>query len=220
MSSAVKSPRSYDSSTRRAQAAETRRQVLAAATELFLERGYAATTMSDVSAAAGVAVQTVYSSVGGKADLLKQAVDVAVVGDDAPVPMMDRPDIRAIAAEPDGRRKLEMFAAHLARVQGRTARLMRVLQVAVDSDEAVEDLRRTLLAQRRQGMRAFAGDLRRRRLLRPGVTAERAADILVGHMDAAHYLTFREDLGWADRDYRRWYVTVTAAAILREPAGQ
>ena len=61
MNRPVKTPRRYDSSARREQARATRRQVLAAATALFLERGYAATTMADVAARAGVVVQTVYS---------------------------------------------------------------------------------------------------------------------------------------------------------------
>ena len=67
--------------------------MLAAAKELFLERGYAATTMADVAAEAGVAVQTVYSAVGGKAALLKAVFDTTIVGDDEPVPVSGRPEI-------------------------------------------------------------------------------------------------------------------------------
>jgi AcrR family transcriptional regulator len=217
MAETVKRPRGYDSPARQEQARATRRAVLAAATGLFLERGYAATTMADIAEAAGVVVQTVYSSVGGKAEVLKQCLDVAIVGDDEPVPMVDRPEIRAVQAETDGRRKLELFAAHLTRVLERTARLGRVLAVAADADPAVDALRRTALAGRRFGMGEFAGNLKEQRLLRRGVTVDKAADVLAEHMDAAHYLTFTEEFGWTPREYQRWYVTVTAAMLLPPP---
>ena len=212
----VKTPRRYDATRRREQAGETRRLVLAAATRLFIGRGYAATTMADVAAEAGVAVQTVYSSVGGKAALLKEVFDVAIAGDDEPVPMMERPEIRAVQSETDGRRKLELYAAHLVEVQERIAPLHRVLQVAADADPEVDQLRLTIDAQKQTGMTEFARDLKRRRLLRRGVTVAKAADVLVAHMDAAFYLILVEDCGWSSREYQRWYVTVTAAALLVE----
>jgi AcrR family transcriptional regulator len=216
MTESVKGSRRYDSPARQERARATRRGVLAAATRLFLERGYASTTMADVAEAAGVVVQTVYSSVGGKAELLKQALDVAIVGDDEPVPMVDRPEILAVRSETDGRRKLERFAAHLATVQSRTARLSRVLAVAADSDPDVARLQATALAGRRHGMREFATNLREQGLLRRGVTVDKAADVLAEHMDAAHYLTFVEELGWTPRAYQRWYVTVTSAMLLAD----
>jgi AcrR family transcriptional regulator len=219
MSPSVKGSRPYDSSARQELARATRRQVLAAATELFLERGYPATTMADVAAAAGVAVQTVYSSVGGKAELLKQVVDVAIVGDDEPIPVVQRPDIIAVQAETDGRRKLEMFAAFLVTVQARTAALAAVLDVAAESDPTAAAVRDTLNAGRRDGMREFATNLREQRLLRRGVTVEKAAAILFAHMDSGVYLSLVRDSGWSARDYQRWYVTVTAAALLPDPAG-
>ena len=107
-----------------------------------------------------------------------------------------------------------MFAAHLALVQGRTARLVRVLNVAADSDPAVDELRRKDLAERRFGMGEFAANLKEQRLLRRGLTVDKAADVLAEHMDAVHYLTFVEELGWTPREYQRWYVSVTAAMLL------
>jgi len=61
------------------QAAETRRTVLSAATRLFIERGWAATTLAAVAAEAGTAVETVYSAFGSKSGLLIAAIDVAIV---------------------------------------------------------------------------------------------------------------------------------------------
>jgi AcrR family transcriptional regulator len=80
----VKSPRPYDSTRRRKQAQETRRTILEAARRLFLERGYASTTMASVAEGAGVSVEAVYKAFSNKAGLVKAVFDVAIVGDETP----------------------------------------------------------------------------------------------------------------------------------------
>lgn len=118
----------------RAEATEAR--IVAAATTLFVERGYRSTTMSDVAALAGVADRTVYVRFATKADVLKRAIDVAVVGDTRPVPLADR-DWPAVAmSAPTLEERLRADAA------GSTAlfiRLAPVVSVAlqVEADEAV-----------------------------------------------------------------------------------
>jgi AcrR family transcriptional regulator len=88
--------RRYESPLRAAQAEQTRATVVAAATRLFIERGWNGTGMRDVAREARVSVETVYANFGSKAELLKQALDVAVVGDAAPVPLADRDDFRRL----------------------------------------------------------------------------------------------------------------------------
>src|ERR671913_1999190 len=102
--------RSYDSPARRSQAAGTQQRIVAATRELFLSRGYAATTMADVAAAAGVSVQTVYSAAGGKAGLAKRVWDATVVGDLEAVPMSLRPQAEEMRAEPDPAVALHLYA--------------------------------------------------------------------------------------------------------------
>ncbi|MCW2597450.1 MAG: TetR/AcrR family transcriptional regulator, partial [Jatrophihabitans sp.] len=68
-------------------AARTRAEVLSAASDLFVERGWSGTSIRDVARGAGVSVETVYASVGTKAELLKTAVEISVVGDDEPIPL-------------------------------------------------------------------------------------------------------------------------------------
>src|SRR2546425_7722221 len=80
----VKPPRRYDSTRRRAQAAQTRQDILKAALQLFLEGGYAGTTINDVAAAAGVAVENIYPGFGRKAALFKRGVEAAIAGGAAP----------------------------------------------------------------------------------------------------------------------------------------
>src|SRR3974390_1527546 len=104
MSQPVKKP--YTSELRAAQARATRRAVVDAAARLFTERGYGATTVDAIAQAAGVSRKTVFASVGGKAQALKLAVDWAIMGDDEPVPVLERPHVRAGMAEPDARRMM------------------------------------------------------------------------------------------------------------------
>src|SRR4051795_10024314 len=106
--------RPYESSRRQSQARQTRAAVRDAAERLFLERGYAATTMAAVAEAANVSVETVYKAFGNKPGLVKGVFDVAVVGDDEPVPMMQRDFVRRNEAERDPRRKLSGFGIHVA----------------------------------------------------------------------------------------------------------
>ena len=96
-------PRQYDSSRRQAHARERRAAVLRAALDRFLEQGYSSTTIAQVAGDADVSVETVYKTFGNKAGLLKAVFDVAVAGDDEPVPMVERDDIQRVIAEPDGR---------------------------------------------------------------------------------------------------------------------
>ena len=92
MSPTVNPPRKYDASRRQERAREPRRAVLAAAHAMFVEQGYAQTTMAAVAEAAGVSVETVYKAFGNKAKLVKACFDVAVAGDDEPISIMERED--------------------------------------------------------------------------------------------------------------------------------
>ena len=76
---------------RAARARETRQRMVDAARRLFVERGYLPTTMSAIAQVAGVAIQTLYLSFGSKAGGLAATLDTTNAGDDAPVPVLDRP---------------------------------------------------------------------------------------------------------------------------------
>src|SRR5215217_558269 len=81
-------------------ARQTRRRMLAAARELFVERGYGATALQDIADRAEVAVQTIYFTFGTKRALLKELADVSIAGDDEPIATMDRPWFQqSLAAE-------------------------------------------------------------------------------------------------------------------------
>ena len=116
MSSPVKPRRRYDSRGRQEQAGRSRWAMLQAARRLFLDQGYAATTMPAIAAAAGVSVQSVYKAFGNKPALLKAVFDVAIAGDDEPVPVLQREALGRVRAEPDPYRKLSLYGEFVAEV--------------------------------------------------------------------------------------------------------
>jgi AcrR family transcriptional regulator len=132
--------RSYRSPRRALQAAETRAAVLAAARASFAERGWAATSIRDVAAAAGVSVETVYGSVGAKAALFAAVYDGAVVGDDDPTPLAERPMFTTMG---EGATVAERAAAAAELITGihvRTVGLERALREGAASDAAMAEL--------------------------------------------------------------------------------
>ena len=102
MTEAVKRP--YDNSRRQAQARATRQTVIEAATRLFTEYGYPATTIEAVADAADVPLPTVYRLFGSKRALLAAVLDTSFGGDDQPIAFADRPAVRAARPSPTQRR--------------------------------------------------------------------------------------------------------------------
>src|ERR1700694_5422309 len=134
MNPQVKVKRAYESQLRTGQAKTTRLALLEAAGRLFAEQGYVATSIEQIAEAAGVSRATVFTSVGGKPALLKAAYDVALVGDDEPVAMPERPDALRAKAEPDAYKFLAMYATTLTGVHGRIARIHEAIRGAAGAD--------------------------------------------------------------------------------------
>ena len=214
MSDAVKPRRRYDSTRRQEQAGENRRAILDAARRMFLERGYAATTVSAIAAAAGVSVETVYKAFGNKPGLVKAVVDVAIVGDDEPVPMLQRDRVRRIEAEGDARRKLALYGEHLAESAPRRVPVELLVRGAAASDAGAAEVWHQLEAERLAGMAAFARHLEEGEHLRPGVSLEEARDTLWTYNSAEIYelLVMRRE--WTPQRYGGWVADALAAALL------
>lgn len=214
MSDAVKPRRRYDSSRRQEQARENRRAVREVAHRMFLERGYAATTVSAIAAAAGVSVETVYKAFGNKPGLVKAVVDVAIVGDDEPVPMLQRDRVRRMEAEPDPRRKLAMYGEHLAHSAPRRVPLELLVRAAAASDAGAAGVWDQLEAERLTGMTFFARHLDEGGHLRRGVSVEEARDVLSTYNSAEVYELLVIRRGWTPERYGRWVADAMVAALL------
>jgi AcrR family transcriptional regulator len=209
--------RGYDSSSRR-KAAETRRQsIIGAARRVFLEKGYVAATMPAIAQAAGVALDTVYATVGTKPSLFRLLVELAISGSDKAVPAEERDYVRAIRAEADAARKLRIYAAALRRIQPRLAPLIRVLQGAAPLDPELSALWQGISERRARNMRLLANDLAVTGRLRIGLSTSRAADIIWSMNSPEFYLLLVEQRGWSPKEFERWLADAWIRLLL-EPA--
>jgi AcrR family transcriptional regulator len=196
--------KSYNSPLREAQARATRKAIVDAAARLFLERGYGPTTMDAIAEAAGVSRKTVFTSVGGKVEALKLAIDWAIVGDDEPIPLLQRPHVQAGLVQPDARRILTDYAADVRQVHARIAPLAAVVQEASGSEPTLRALAEQGKQQRHEGMKVLAQVLVDRGALKPGLTATEAADILTLFNDPAVYQRLVVERRWSEDRYQEW----------------
>lgn len=221
MSETARPKRRYDATGRRAQAAQTRTDVIEAARRVFLERGYAGATIPRIAAEAGVAVETVYRAAAGKAGLLEAAVQASLAGgvERAKVAVEQRPGIRRVIEETDPRRQLEAYAATQPGVWSRVGPLLRILDAAASTDETLANLRDQHAQFRLQGLRRFAALLAERGALKPGLSVDRAADIIWTLCAQANYDSLITSRGWTDQDYREWLSEMLAHALLTDSQG-
>lgn len=206
--------RSYDSSRRQEQARETRRKVIDVAREMFVEQGYAQTTIATVAEAAGVSVETVYKAFANKPGLAKAVFDVAIVGDDEPVPMMEREFVMRNKAEPDPHVKLTAFADNTAGIAERTGALLLVLRTAASTDAGAADVWEQLQKERLTGMTFFARHLGEAGHLRSAVSVDEARDVLWAHTAVDLWNLLVVQRGWSSRRYAEWLTQQLVAALL------
>ena len=163
-----------------------------------------------------MAVETVYRSASGKAGLLAAAVQAALAGgaERAELPVEQREGIRRVIEETDGHRQLAAYAATQPGVWSRVGPLLRVLEAATGIDEALVELRESHAQQRLVGLHRFAGLLAERGVLRPGLTVDRAADMIWTICAQANHDALVTARGWSHQEYREWLSDMLAAALL------
>ena len=214
MSSTVEPRRRYDSRGRQEQAGRSRWAMLQAARGLFLDHGYAATTMPAVAAAAGVSVQSVYKAFGNKPALLKAVFDAAIAGDDEPVPVLQRAALGRVRDEPDPYRKLSLYGEFVAEVSPRHVPIQLLARAAAAADPEAAGVWDQLQAERLAGMTLFARALHRDGLLRQDVPVEEARDLLWTCNSPELYELLVLQRGWTPQRYGRWLADTLGAALL------
>ena len=214
MSESVKARRAYDATRRLEAARRSRRAVLETAQQLFLDRGFAATTMGDIAAGAGVSTKNLYKVFGNKVGLAKAVFDVAIAGDDEPVPMVERASLMKVRDEPDPRRKLILYGEHLATVAPRHVPLQLVILDAAANDPDAAKVWGELQAERLRGMTMFAKALAEEGHLRHGVSTTEARDVLWTYNSAELYRLLVLERRWSVKRYGRWVASALTAALL------
>ena len=209
--------RAYDATGRRAAAGLTRRRILQAARALFVERGYAATTMTAIAEAADVSVETIYLSVGQKAALVRQLVETALSGTDEAIPALERDVVKEVRAEPDQRRRLRMFARLICQVQERLAPIWRIATEAAPGDAELMSLAQELNERHAGNMRLFVDHLAVAGGLRRGLAPEVAADVVWAMNAPEFYSLLVRGRGWSGDKLEEWLAETWARLLLDDP---
>lgn len=207
--------RPYNSATRQSAALATREAIIEAARISFLERGYAATTMSAIAETAGVALDTVYATVGKKPTLLRLLVEMAISGRLDAVPPEERDYVRALRAEPDARTKLRIYAAAICAIQPRLAPLFQVLQSSARMEPELDRLWQEISQRRAANMRRLVKDLAATGCLREDLSIDVAADIIWSMNAPEFYLLLVEQRGWSQQAFQSWLEDAWIRLLLR-----
>ena len=194
-------------------AEETQRVIIEAASRLFLEYGYQATSIGRIAAEAGVAVQTIYNAIGSKRDVLSRVLDFAAAGERAPVPVPQFMREQA-EVEPDPRRMIAQLVEFWRGALPRTAPIFRIIREAAAADAELAQLERGRSAQRLRNYRQAAQLLADRNALRAGITVDEAAATMfaMGHPETYRALVLDGD--WDDDAWAGWLQPTLEAALL------
>jgi AcrR family transcriptional regulator len=205
--------RSYDASRRRAQAHETRRAVLRAAHDLFVEQGYGRTTIADIARTAGVSPETIYAAFKNKATLLHRVWDVTIGGDDEEVVFHERPEIQAIRAEPDLAKRFMMHARMSTATARRITPFRLAVQAAAGSEPSAAEMLAEMDRQRLVGMGVMAAESAKTGQL--AVSEEECRDVVWAMTDGTLWHQFVNGRGWSDERYSEWVGRIWVATLVR-----
>jgi AcrR family transcriptional regulator len=204
------------STARAEQVRATRQKVLMAARDLFVRRGYFGATIEAIAKRAAVSPQTVYNVVGNKAALLKAVYDVALAGDDEPVPMIDRPIARAMLATGDPDECLRLYARMGREMFERAGPLIAVVFIhGASRDPDVRAFVEKIEGERGIGTAGVARHIAGRFGLRDGLTEAEAGDVLWALTAPEVLDRFTRRRGWSLDRYELWLATTMAEALLR-----
>ena len=192
----------------------TRRRILEAARDLMEHGGYAKMTIAELARTAKVSAQTVYNSIGGKADVVKAVWDVMLAGDDEPIAMRDRPEFRALADATDLDAWSKAYAAWSRAITERVGPLLGALLAhGPGGDPILQDFVATIDNERRTGNRHSLRSLVERKLLSPDADIEHLVDAVwvLTAPDVYHRLV--QQSGWSDSAYEAWLARHLRAAL-------
>ena len=204
--------RTKNRAARAEKARDTRRRITAAATELFTRDGYLQTTMADIARQADVAVQTLYLSFGSKVAVLTAALDVAIAGDDEPVPVLARPWYAALRAEPDPLAALTILTGSAAEIIDRVYPLHAAMSNASADPEVAE-------VRDRDKQRRFAShlpaiqELAGRAGFNPQLSVQRATEVFYTLMSEETYGLLVAEHGWSVPDWSDWALRHSRAEL-------
>lgn len=211
------STRRYHSPRRSEQAALTRGAVIAAARDLFVSNGYAATTVADIARRAQVAVDTVYATVGRKPALLREVLETAISGTDQAVEPPDRDYVADVRAATGARDKIAAYVDGLVGIQERLAPVFLALRDAGATDPDSAALWAEITQRRARNMRDFAADLRTTGELRGDLSDYDVADVVWSMNGAEYWVLLVTERGWSPERFGKFLVDAWCRLLLTAP---
>jgi len=196
--------RSYHSPLREERALQTRRVILDAARKLLVEVGYGQMTMKAVAHEAGVALDTVYESVGRKPVLVRLLVETAISGRDEAVPAGERDYVRRILAAPTAREKMAVYAQALREILPRLAPIVVALRDAASAHPDLAALWKQVADRRAENMRLLADDLLATGEIRPALDRDAVADVIWSMNAPEFYTLLVGERGWSPDRFAAW----------------
>ena len=196
-------------------ARESRSRVVAAASELFVRDGYAATSIEALARAAGVGAQTVYYGFATKKGVLAACLSAAIGGEGLrALPVLERPPVRMMLAEPDPELRIFRQVRAAADVLGRAARLLGVARAAATVDPDLGALWADYDAEQRVVLRALVGSLARDGVLRAGTDHERSTDAAAVVLSSESWNALVTQREWRALAWARWAHRQLVAELL------
>jgi AcrR family transcriptional regulator len=211
--------RRYDSSRRQAQARETQRHIATVARQLFIEQGYAATSIRDIADQAEVSVQTIYNAFDGKPAIIARICDMAVVGDDEPVALAEREEVLAIPSATDPVEVIDRWLGVCIGIFTRFLPILPAVREAAGSEpEVAAQWRANGVENRYEGARKVAEQLASLGGLRAGLTVEMAADLMWTYASFETAELLIVERGWTPDAYTEHLASTLATVILEPPS--
>lgn len=207
--------RAYDSRGRRAQAQASRLRILDTARRLFIEHGYAGTSVAQIAAAAGVSVPTVFSAYRSKVNLLRTAAETTIVGDAEPVPLHERPQMRHVHAGATAGEVLDRLADLNAATAERAYPIFAVVYAAADAEPEIADLVRAIDEQRLTGATMLARTVLDRLGTDDPARLAEVRDSIWALNSLAMYGLLVAERGWSTDRYREWIRRALRAVVMR-----
>jgi AcrR family transcriptional regulator len=214
MTSPVKPRRRYSSATRTDQAAATRAAVIVAARQLFLEAGWAGTTIASIARKAKVSPETIYAVFGGKASLFAEVVRAGVRRADPDTPLLDQAGPKAVAAAPDQATALHLFAHDIAGLLVNVAGLMGVARGVAGSEPDIGRIYRGIHDGRRDNFGMVVDALARQGPLRDGMGKDEAVAVIWRLASPELFLLMTEIEGLSPTAYAQWLEAALARLLL------
>ncbi|CAN5601112.1 TetR/AcrR family transcriptional regulator [soil metagenome] len=202
--------RDYHSPLRDRRAAETRRLILAAAHRLIIERGYGTTTMRDIAAEAGVAVQTIYSSIGSKRDLLSAFIDQ--MEDDANV---EGAPAMFLGTE-NPREHLLIRAYWSRRIFSAGIETSELLINSLGTSPEIQELIEEGNARHRRSVQEWIVDRWQDDVFRDVLSRDEALDIISTMSGIDVYRWLVRQYGWPPEQYETWLYQSLIELVLSE----